>query len=88
LWSKEKQGNKHAIMSKERVNASISKKPRRSNRHKKKERTLCSLIRSAYRRVFNEWSVAEAPGEMVAIMVVLESGEKQSFKIKVNLDPR
>jgi len=52
------------------------------------ELTLCSLIRSPYRNVFTEWSVADAPGETVAIIVVLESGEKQSFKINVSLDPR
>ena len=47
----------------------------------------CSLIRSAYRSVFNEWSVADAPGLTVAIMVVLLSGSvKQSLSNRVSLD--
>ena len=47
----------------------------------------CSLIRSAYRSVFNEWSVADAPGLTVAIMVVLLSGSvKQSLSNNVSLD--
>ena len=43
--------------------------------------TRCSLMRSAYRNVFKEWSVDDAPGEIVEIMLVFESGEKQSFRI-------
>lgn len=45
-------------------------------------------MRSAYRNVFIVWSVAEAPGETVAIIVVFESAEKQSLRIKVSLEPR
>ena len=36
----------------------------------------------------SEWFEAELPGETVAIIVVFESGENESFKIRVSSDAR
>ena len=51
--------------------------------------TFCSLMRSAYRKVLRVWSADDAPGETVAIMVVLAKTEvKQSFRMRVSLEAR
>ena len=51
--------------------------------------TFCSLMRSAYRKVLRVWSADDAPGETVAIMVVLAKTEvKQSFRMRVSSEAR
>lgn len=51
--------------------------------------SVLSFSRSAYRNVFKEWSAEELPGEMQAIITILDLSffpRKESLKIRVSLE--